>query len=146
MCGLYAGCTVKALGITNEANTQNGKDQYDVYKNLTKTSGGYKDKAYSATNYSFKSALNAVSNNGKTNVKNILVGFHTDSGTAGQKYGHVVFIHAIIGNKVYFSESFSAKVAGKTYAEGAPIVCTIDQFASYYGSWTTFEGIIRFYK
>lgn len=146
LCGLYAGCTVKALGITTDANTQNGKDQYDVYKNLTKTSGGYKVNAYGAADYSLKSALNAVSNNGKTNVKNILVGFHTGSGADGQKYGHVVFIHAIVDGKVYFSESFSARVAGKTYAEGAPIVCTIDQFASYYGNWTTFEGIIHFYK
>jgi hypothetical protein len=145
-CGLYAGCMVKALGITKEGNFHNGNDQYDVYKNMSYTSGGYRVITYPGTKYNLRNALNALTNNGTTNVENILVGYHTGSGTAGRLYGHAVFIHAIVNGKVHFSESFSGNIVGRYYTEGTPIVCSIDQFASYYGSWCSFEGIIHFYK
>ncbi|MBQ3229159.1 MAG: Ig-like domain-containing protein [Clostridia bacterium] len=152
-CGLFVGAQVKAAGITSKIVDENGNNQYDYYTNYAqkhngKTDAGYIINSYPADQYNLKNALNKLTNNGKKSICNILVGFHTGSGEDGRRYGHAVMIHHFSSEdgKIYFSESFSAKVAGKTYSEGTPIVCTIDQFVQYYSSWCTYEGIIHFYK
>ena len=58
---------------------------------------------------------------------------------AGQKYGHVVYIYAIMGGKVYFTESSGGQA-------GQMMALTIPQFAQYYAEWTTYEGTVFFGK
>lgn len=143
-CGAFVNWHVRLLGITAEVNTANGNQQYDFYAKQTVTSGGFKVEALSAKQYTMKEALNLLSGNGTVSVYNLIAGFQYTNTTAGQKYGHAVFIHAVINGMVYFSESYSTNFLGTYYPEGTPIVCTIDQFCKYYGGWTTYEGMIHF--
>ncbi len=143
-CGALVSWQLKIMGITDRYMGANGKDQYDTYKNMDYTSGGYRVKPYPATKYNLKEALNAITENGTKDAYNILVGFQRTNTYAGQKYGHAVFINAIVDGVVYFSESYDTRVAGKQYDEGSAIICSIDQFYDYYRKWTVFEGAIQF--
>jgi|GEM_PF-2889296 len=144
-CGNYVGYQLQVLGINTSCVGGNGNNQFDYYCNKTQTTGGYGIVAYPSSSYSITSALNEMCSSG--NVYNILVGFTTGWGSDGQLYGHVMFIHAIIDGTVYYSESFSG-----TYGnEGAPISCTISQFASRYGQRVSdgyniliLDGLIHF--
>ena len=143
-CGAAVDEQIQQLGITTKIVGANGNDQYDKYKNQTYSTGGYRIHAYPAASYSLKQALNAITENGTKNAYNILVGFQKTNTTAGQKYGHAVFIHAIIDGVVYFAESYSGTFGGKYYAEGKCITITIDQFCKAYNAWTTLDGVISF--
>ena len=142
-CGLQVGWELYLLGITNYAITLNGKDQYDFYKEAGGTAGGYPAYAYDAQDYTLQEALNLVSRNGTRNVYNILVGFEKTNTEAGQQFGHVIFIHAIYGGKVYCVEGYASRFG---VAEGEPIVISISQFAEWMESWTEYEGLIYFGK
>ncbi len=144
-CGAYVHRQIFVLGITEECAGANGNDSYDLYKNKKKTTGNYEISAYPATKYTIKTALKAITENGRRDATNIMVGFQVGMSSAGQKYGHVVFLHAVMGETVYYSESFTTVVDGVTRKEGEPIVCSIDTFATYYAS-CRFEGIIHFEK
>lgn len=143
-CATMVNWHLYLMGITAEMTGNDGNMEYDYYKNQTFTSGGYRVRAYSANKYSLKDALNAISENGTLNVYNILVGFQRTNTSAGRRYGHACFVHAIIDGTIYFSESYNTAFAGTFYQEGAVIACTIDEFAGYYANWTTFEGVIYF--
>ena len=143
-CGLYVNWQLVVLGINTSYVGANGNQEFDNYKDMSKSSGGYSITAYPASSYSLSSALNAISSNGTKDVYNILVGFETGSGSDGALYGHTCFIHAIIDGTVYFSDSFSVTIGGTTYSEGSPIACSISTFSSYYNSWTTLDGLIYF--
>lgn len=143
-CGAFVNRHVYLLGITTSVPWGNGNQQYDNYVNLEYSSGGYRIEALSAKKYTLKEALNTLTQNGTVDVYNLIVGFQRTNTTAGQKYGHCTFIHAIIDGKVYYSESYSTTINGQYYPEGSPIVLTIDQFCKYYGAWTTYEGVIHF--
>ena len=143
-CGAFVNRHVQLLGITTTMPWGNGNQQYDNYVNLEYSSGGYRIEAVSAKQYTLKNALNALTNNGTVDVYNLIVGFQRTNTTAGRKYGHAAFVHAILDGMVYYSESYSTTINGKYYSEGSPIVLTIEQFAKYYGAWTTFEGVIHF--
>ena len=143
-CGAAVDWQVYTLGIINKVIGANGNNQYDMYKGSTYSTGGYRIRAYSASAYTLKESLNLLTEGGTKNAYNILVGFQRTNTTAGQKYGHAVFIHAIIDGIVYFTESFSLKVGGKTYPEGKCIAISIDQFCKSYNSWTTLDGVISF--
>ena len=142
-CGAYVGRQLEVMKVNTTYIGTNGNQAYDTYKGVKKTSGGYDVHAYPASSYSLQSALNTISNNGKTTVRNILVGFERGSGEAGV-YGHAVVIHQISGGVVWFSESFGVTLNGKYYPEGSPISCTIQEFCDYYGSWTQLDGVIWF--
>ena len=143
-CGAFVNRHVYLMGITTSIPWGNGNQQYDNYVNLEYTSGGYRVEAVSAKQYTLKNALNALTSNGTVDVYNLIVGFQRTNTTAGRKYGHAAFVHAILDGMVYYSESYSTTINGKYYSEGSPIVLTIEQFAKYYGGWTTFEGVIHF--
>lgn len=143
-CGAAVDWQVYKLGIITKVIGANGNDQYDMYKNSTYSTGGYRIKAYSAKNYTLKEALNAVSENGTKNAYNLLVGFQKTNTSAGSKYGHALFIHAIIDGVVYFTESYALTIGGTTYPEGKCIAVSIDQFCKSYNAWTTFDGVINF--
>jgi uncharacterized repeat protein (TIGR02543 family) len=132
------------MGITTSMPWGNGNQQYDNYVNQEYSTGGYRIEALSAKKYSLKEALNTLTKNGTVDVYNLIVGFQRTNTTAGQKYGHAAFVHAILDGMVYYSESYSTTINGKYYSEGSPIILTIEQFSKYYGGWTTFEGVIHF--
>ena len=139
-CGKMAAYTLYYLGVDKKVHVHNGKDEYDAYKNLEKTTGGYMVETYPAAEYTLEEALNAISEGGTRDVYNILVGFQKTNTAAGKKYGHAVVIYGILNGNVYFTESF----VHLGVAEGKPIVCTIKEFVKSYRDWTTFEGVIHF--
>ena len=143
-CGAFVNRHMNLLGITTNVNTANGNQQYNLYADMEMTNGGYRVEALSSKKYSMKEALNYLTSNGTVDVYNLIVGFQYTNTTAGKKYGHATFVHAILDGKVYFSESYSTTINGTYYAEGSPIVLTIDQFYKYYKDWTTYEGVVHF--
>ena len=144
-CGAYVSGQLYMMGINKDLIGGDGKDQYDTFKNLTFTSGGYRVKAYPASAYDLKTALNTITKNGTQNAYNILVGFQKTRSSAGQRYGHATVIHAILDGKVYFSESYDMGYKGKSYREGTPVVLSINDFAAYYAATTTqLDGVIHF--
>ena len=140
-CGRLSSYTRYVLGIDKYANVHNGRDEYDAYEDLEKTTGGYAVKTYPATQYSLEEALNAVSEGGTRDVYNILVGFQKTDTDAGRKYGHAVMLYGILNGKVFFTESFNSALGGE---EGDPIVASIKDFAKEYDDWAKFEGLIYF--
>lgn len=67
---------------------------------------------------------------------NIVVSFNIQSGQYA-KYGHVLFINAIIDDTVYYSESYSTS-RGK---EGTPLVYSLTDFLRYYRSFEILGAI-----
>ncbi len=140
-CGTLASYQLYYLGVNKYLVMANGNDQYDCYLNSNYTSNGYRIKRYPAEEYTLEEALYTITQWGKRNAYNILVGFHTTNTEAGALYGHAVVIYGIVEGKVYFTESFKTAYAEE---EGMPSVCTISQFADMYNSWTTLEGVVVF--
>lgn len=143
-CGAAVDQQMQVLGITTKVVGTDGNQKYDYFKKMEYTSGGYKVKAYPVSKYSLEKALNVLSDNGTQNVYNIMVGFQKTNTSAGRKYGHALFIYAIIDGNVYFTESYGITLNGKRYAEGECVVATIAQFAKSYNSWCKYEGLIHF--
>lgn len=144
-CAHYVNLQLQLLGINKKYVGGNGNDEYDNYKNLKVSEGGRRIHNYPANNETFKDVLYQIAALGPV-VTDVLVGFQWTHTPAGQKYGHTFFIHGIIGNYVYFSDSFGLTIGGKTYKEGDPIKCTIEELVAYYGRTThyTVEGLIWF--
>lgn len=140
-CGGLVGAQLKSLGINTQRLAFNGNDSYDYYEQVDMTSGGYYVMTYSGGGFSLLEALQEVSDYGKKNVRNIMVGFHWTNTTAGGKYGHVMLINGIINGNVYFVESFDSAMGGP---EGTVLRCTIEEFARSYNKWTEFEGLVHF--
>lgn len=144
-CATMVNWQLYLLGITAKVDANDGNTEYDCYSRQEYTSGGYRVRAYSASQYTLAGALNAITYNGTRDAYNILVGFQrTFTNSDGWRYGHALLIHAILDGVVYFSESYSTYLNGRYYYEGTPMACTIDQFAAYYAPWTLFEGVIYF--
>ena len=144
-CGQMTSYQLYELDINTNLDIFNGKDQYDNYAKLEQTKKGHTVRAYSAKEYSMEEALNAVCANGKKTVRNILVGFQRTDTDAGKKYGHCLVINAIEGGMIYYTESFTVKFSdAKKVQEGKTIVCSIAEFADYYNSWMTYEGLVYF--
>jgi len=139
-CGVYSGYSLWLMGITAGAYTVNGNDQFDYYKDMSVTDMGYRVMAHGAHEGTMEQILNKLTNNGRQDVYNILLGFHWTETAAGSKFGHTLVIHAIIDGMVYAGESYDCPLA----PAGSPIICTIQEFCDYYSSWTLFEGLIHF--
>ncbi len=149
-CGACVGWQLYHMGINTTAICPNGKDTFDYYKNLSVTTGGYNVTAYSASQYSLKSALNAITANGTKNAYNIVIGLEKGNTASSQTYGHAVVIHAIIDGFCYFAESSNLTVMSQYHAAGTPIVVDINYFCDYIYMWAgsgytpQFEGVIYF--
>lgn len=142
-CGSFVGYETFLLGIDTEFTPTHGCDAYDKYRKLDTSSGGYAITAYSAKDYTIRQALDEICADGP--AYNILLGFQRGSNTAdGRKYGHCMFVNAIIDGQVYFSESYSFWIDNKKHKEGEALVCDLDYFCSVYERFTEFEGIIHF--
>lgn len=144
-CSSMVNGSVIALGLHDAANRGNGRDIYDRYKDLGRTSTGYDVVCYDGSEYTLAQALRAVSEDGTRDVYNLIVGWDSGITAASAAYGHACFIHGIVDGMVYFSESFALELLnGELYWEGEPIVCSIDEFAAFYDKWACFEGLIHF--
>lgn len=143
-CGKLVSWQTYLLGIDESVYGCNGQDQFDLYRNLGTTTGGYRVKSYPASQYNLQTALNEITKNGTVDAYNILVGFQRTNTREGSIYGHALLIHAILDGTVYFVECYSTAIDGKYWAEGTPISCSIDTFCEYYNAWTVFDGIAYF--
>jgi len=143
-CGSAVNNQLYFLGIDLKARGCNGKDEFDQYRYLGTTTGGYPCRAFPASRYTLETVLNAISHNGTRDVYNVLVGFQSTTSEAGQKYGHAVLIQAILDGTVYFAECCAAMVDGKYWPECTAITCSIEAFCAHYAAWTTFDGVIWF--
>ncbi len=143
-CGSAVDFQLYLLGIVSRIVGHNGNDQYDYFASQEYTTGGYRVRAYSARQYTLKGALNALTKNGTEDVYNILVGFQTTNSASGMRYGHAVYVRAIVDGVVYFAESFTTSFQYKYYPEGTPIAATIDQFCAFYNGWSSFDGVVAF--
>lgn len=142
-CGLMTSHQLYNLKINTWCITNDGNKQYDYYKDLDVTTGGYYPTAYGADRYSLKEALNTISRYGTRDAFNILVGFQWTNTEAGARYGHAVHINAILDGMCYFVESFDCYL-NTMHPEGSVIICSIDDFVGYFERWTVFDGIIHF--
>ena len=141
-CGAYVNHQLVILGINQKYIGANGNREFDLYSKRETSTAGYKIRAYSARQYTLQSALEAI-NKADAHARNILIGFEKGTSKAGRKYGHTLLIHGIEDGMVYFSDSFAQKVDGKKYAEGAPIVCSIETFCKLYKKYKL-DGVIWF--
>ena len=141
-CGNFVSHQLYNLRINKYKSTRHGKDHFDYYSKLEKTTGGYFPRGISADEIHLGGALNYITDQGSKDVYNILVGFDWTNTEAGNKYGHVVLIYGILGGIVYFSESFDLYYKWKTYPEGSLIKLSIEDFVDYYDGWTRYEGLV----
>lgn len=145
LCGTMTGLQLYFLGITKEIVLQDGNMGYDTYCHQNVTTGGYRVQAYPAAHGNLGQILNEITNYGTKDVYNLLVGWHSTPTAAGQRYGHSLVIHGILDGNVYFMESDDRSVVDTYYPEGKPIVCTIEEFSTYYERCNySFEGVIYF--
>ena len=143
-CGRAVNSQLYYLGIDKKIQGCNGKNEFDMYRKMGTTTGGYPCRPYSAKEYTLQSALKEISANGTRDVYNILVGFEATKSEAGKNYGHTVLIYAILDGIVYFTECCGAFIDGKSWPERSPIYCSIETFSNYYNAWTTLDGLIWF--
>lgn len=140
-CGLMTSHQLYNMGINKTLIVKDGNKQFDYYRNLEKTDGGYYISAYSGSDYSLEQALNLITRDGTKDAYNILVGFQQTNTEAGAFFGHACVINAILDGTVYFVESFYTSLGG---AEGNVICCSISEFAQYFDAWMVYEGLIHF--
>lgn len=141
-CGAYVNHQLVILGVNTKYIGANGNREYDTYCKLETSTGGFTVRAYGAKQYTLSQALHAIAQE-DPHARNILIGFEKGTSAAGKKYGHTLLIHGIEDGKVYFSDSYAQKVEGKKYAEGAPIVCSIETFCKLYKKYKL-DGVIWF--
>lgn len=139
-CGLQVSWELYLLGINKYLETYDGNQHYDHYSQLATTTGGYTVRAFSAETHDLKAALEAVTAGGQ-DVYNLMACFEKTDTEAGQIYGHVCYIHAILDGMVYCTEGFATRWGT---IEGEPVVITIDQFVSWWTDWTEYEGLVCF--
>lgn len=140
-CGTMVGWELYHLGITDKAITHNGNEMYDLLKTSDHICEGYNPEYYPASMYSIEEALNTITGGGQKDAYNIMVGFSWTTTAAGSMYGHANVIHAILDGMVYFTEGFMTPFQTDP---SQPMVCTIAEFADYFDSWASFEGLIHF--
>lgn len=140
LCGLLVSWELYFLDINNYVVSLDGNQFYDYYEEMKVTDGGFPVHTYPAAEYSLEEALYTITKGGTEDVFNVMVGFQWTKTEAGNKYGHVCMIHAIIDGYVYFVEGF--EVFG--VPEGQPAIMDIESFANYWSSWTEYEGTVYF--
>lgn len=140
LCGMLVSWEMYFLEINDFVVGLNGNEFYDTYEEMEETTGGFPVHAYPASDYTLEEALYTITKGGTEDVHNVMVGFQWTDTEAGNKYGHVCMIHAIIDGYVYFVEGF--EIFG--VPEGQPVIMDISSFANYWSSWTEYEGTIYF--
>ena len=143
-CATWVTWQTYLLGIDTVRNKLDGNMLYDYYSRLDYSTGGYKITPYSGSYYTLEQVLTILTDGGKKNAYNILIGIEKTPSPDGQLYGHGVFIHAIVDGMVHFSESSGFYAAGIYWPEGYPILCSLEEFIAVYEGWTVLDGVIHF--
>ncbi|MBO7375816.1 MAG: hypothetical protein J6V01_01830, partial [Clostridia bacterium] len=145
-CSHYVHLQLMMLGVNTSYVGVNGNGAYNVYENLSYSTGGKKIHAYPSSGTNPIARILRTISSACPVATNIMLGFHSTSTASGKKYGHAMLIHAIINGYVYFTDNFAMRVGGTYYNQGDPIKCTIAEFDAFYGrpSVFSFEGIIWF--
>ncbi len=143
-CGAYVANQLVVLGINKSYLSANGKNTYDIYRNMDVTTGGYGVTAYSAKKYTLKEALSTITDRNPS-ARNILVGFQRGTSSSGKKYGHVLFIHGVKNGKIFYSDSCARTIDDVKYKEGEPIVCSMSAFLELYAKYKL-DGVVHFEK
>ena len=141
-CSEMVNHSLYVLGLESYAKHCDGSQEYDLYRDLEKTSSRYDVIRYSGGDYSLEEALYALSEQEEGSVYNVIACWDGGATANSSSYGHTAFIHAIVDGMVYYAESYGLSIAGREYREGQPIVCTIEEFAYYYNKWAYFEGLV----
>ena len=131
-CGQYVKDMLNQLKIgLYGSGSLNGNKWMSTLVDNAVTPYGYKQVKY----YGENCLQDIIEANGGI-AYNIVLSFNIQSGQFA-KYGHVLFINAIIDGKVYYSESYSTSRG----AEGAPQVNTLANFLRYYRSFQIIGAI-----
>jgi len=139
-CGAYVRYQLIALGIISEADSDVRGDGNKIYNN---TNSGKTTQGYNKTKYSGNNCLRDIISANGGNVYNILISWTYQYGgsVSNPGAGHATFIHAIIDNVVYYSESYNSS----GIAEGSPHTRTLDSFYSRYNnSYGNAIGAVHF--
>lgn len=131
-CGQYVKDMLNQLKIgLYGSGSLNGNKWMTTLVDNGVTPYGYKQIKY----YGDNCLQNIIDANGGI-AYNIVLSFNIQSGQFA-KYGHVLFINAIIDGYVYYSESYSTSRG----PEGAPQVDTLANFLRYYRSFQIIGAI-----
>ncbi len=142
VCPTYVKYQLIALGITSTSDTDIRGNGNQVYNNIT---SGTTSTGYTKTKYSGNNCLYNIVNANSGNVYNIVVSWSYQYGASYSSpgAGHVLFIHAIIDNTVYFSDNYT--YSGK--AEGSPLIMSLSTFMSKWnGMYGNAIGAVHFTK
>ncbi|MCD8066512.1 MAG: S-layer homology domain-containing protein [Oscillospiraceae bacterium] len=141
LCGMSVNSTLMVLGINSEYIVANGSAEWNIYGSMSETSGGYEIRAFSASDYTLREALETIAQS--DNMVNLMVCFQRSPTIKGSVYGHVFFIHAIVDGIAYYTESYGTTWEDKDVAEGELLAVTIEEICSHYALYT-FEGVVQF--
>lgn len=141
LCGAYVFDMLVALKILEPTSSSyNGKDWYPSYKN--NWGGNILCKNWTYECFDGQDSLKNVLEKYNGKVYNLVLSMHSGP------YGHVMFVNAIIDDKVYFSESFSTSTFNSDQKE--LVVADLEDFIDYYYNSDYFKmnkgGIIHFYE
>lgn len=137
-CAQYVSWSLYVKGITTGFEAKgNGKDVYNNWSNVSKTSGGYDVIKYPGANC----LDNLIADHGNQTIYNVVVGFDYSPYGEGRKYGHVMYIYAISDGYIYYSESgtWGGKPSGTVFKK------TLSEYKQMY-SGHTYDGAILFTK
>ena len=110
-CSSLVNCSILALGIQTQRYHGDGRDEYNLYEEISRTDLGYDVVCYDASEYTLEAALNAITENGTRDAYNLIVGFEGGRTATSSKYGHACFVHGIVDGVVYYSESYDLELA-----------------------------------
>lgn len=141
-CGNCTGYQLQAAGVFSGLKSANGNASYRLYKSSNPGSGlsvtAFPGK-YESGSYTIKQICNLL-NDINLDGLNTYAAFCFETGSSsadGQKYGHVLLVHAVFDGKVYWGESFGEQTR----------VASIASFASKYaesGKTYHFDGAVVF--
>ncbi|MCD8192350.1 MAG: hypothetical protein LUD55_06095 [Oscillospiraceae bacterium] len=89
LCGMSVNSTLMVLGINSEYIVANGSAEWNIYGSMSETSGGYEIRAFSASDYTLREALETIAQS--DNTVNLMVCFQRSPTIKGSVYGHVFF-------------------------------------------------------
>lgn len=137
-CGTYTHDIATTLGIIKpDSASYNGKDWFSGYKN--KKSNNKLCDGWTYECFAGSDCLNDILRKYDGEVYNLIFSMQNTN-----PYGHVLFVNAIIDNKVYFSESYNTYFASNKEMA----VLSLQEFKEYYFGNNSFAngGIIHFYE
>lgn len=140
-CGACVGRQLQVLGVNRKCISDDGNKTYNIYAEMSETSGGYIVNKYPASDYSLEEALNVLNDASDTYTYAVL-GFNKGSDSdGGQDYGHTLLIYAVIDGTIYYTESYGTACRSKS----------IDNFCKSYSNRTIngkevykYDGMIWF--